>query len=238
MTELLKINDAVRICILPASDSVIHAPSSDKAPEGNQPTQHKGRIKNLKGNTVTVALALVLEDEEFLTIHPGVAVVFQKSSEEGLFTCEAVVNSLHAEPSPFVVMTRVSDFTRQQRREYFRIKVDLETRYAQYAHDNLRNGESDRWLAAALRDLSAGGACVTIKGQHQIGEELVLELPLDRGTLCMKGAVCRCQPKGRGKKILYYEVGIKFMEPTQADQSYIMSFVFAQQRKQARGRLK
>ncbi|HEX9116605.1 MAG TPA: PilZ domain-containing protein [Anaerolineae bacterium] len=234
----MKINDAVRIRILPGSDSVSQSLPANKGPEDNQFVQHQGRIKDVKGNTVTVALALVLRDDEFLTIHPGVAVAFQKSSEEGLFTCEAVVNRLQAEPSPVVVVTRVSDFTRLQRREFFRVKLSLETRYAQLGDEgNAEEREGDRWLPAALRDLSAGGACVTINGQRQVGEELVLELPLDRGTLCMKGVVCRCKATGRGKKILY-EVGIKFLEPTGADQSQIMGFVFAQQRKQVRGRLK
>lgn len=164
-----------------------------------------------------IVLGLHLEDALALKLKAGEKIVFKRAHDDGIWTYEGVVS---ADRAIKLEIPRPLKASRIQRREFCRVPVARETRFAS-ADDP---AEQRQGLALSI---SGGGLSMAVNDQSAVGDRLKLEVPLDNEIVSMEGVVRRvAAQRERGYE---YLLGIEFVDPLMIDQDKVIGFVFTRQ---------
>ena len=113
---------------------------------------------------------------------------------------------------------RAADAT--ERRQFVRIRLEAEVRYARVPAPEHRPD----WHRALLRDISGGGARLITWEKLAIKDSLLLELPLNGSLICLAGSVQHVQAgKLASQK---FEIGLQFTDINEAQRNQIVGLVF------------
>lgn len=116
---------------------------------------------------------------------------------------------------------------RVERRQFVRIRLDADVRYAKTATPEAE--QNPAWNMASLRDVSGGGARLMTREKLAVKEKVVLELPIDGKHLHLRGSVKRVQAVSA--EASKFDVGIEFVDIHESDRNKIVSLVFRLQLK-------
>jgi len=179
--------------------------------------QHDARVKKIRTETLVLAVSPQLGDDS--RISAGVPVALLKVTDDKLLVYKAAIRTIICESPLLLEVTRLKPCLDIQRRAFYRLGVQMVVSYSRVT------GE-ESWKKAGVRDISEGGICLMETTQLPVGEQLVLELPLENESVCVRGFVRRCNTTGS-----VYMVGIEFSELTAKEQQKLRKFIFAQQLK-------
>jgi hypothetical protein len=133
-----------------------------------------------------------------------------------------------------LVLEAIEAYQHPQKREHFRIDVDVPVKYWYLTGD-----EEPKPLPALRKtvNLSGGGVMIGVSTPVSTGQKLGLELILPgppRETIRCVGRVVRIIQRGEND----LDVGLHFVEIDPDDQESIIAFGFAEQRKQLRDKVR
>ncbi len=140
--------------------------------------------------------------------------------KDGIYSARCKVLYRVLEPYAHIKVTLPKKVTKEQRREYFRMPVNLLVTYKREKEESLKT--------AVTIDLSGGGFCFLSRNTLEKGEIITLNFELTNGKRYhnIKGLV-----KWKVEKVeKQYEYGIEFNEFHRRDREEIISYLFELQR--------
>lgn len=173
----------------------------------------RSRVEGVTGGAVTVS-SPVHAGGERVSARPGDRLRLTWTTPEALYGVDATVDSVAGGELPTWTLSPQGPVTRQQRRESFRLDIQLA---AQLGTDTQPAG------VAQVHDLSEGGLRCTPPSETELAEEdtVWVELPLPEGEVRLDAKVVRVSPGG--------EVGLCFQAVTEPQAEQIRAFLFSEQ---------
>jgi c-di-GMP-binding flagellar brake protein YcgR len=224
----LHLGDQVNLLFAGTAD--IEGLGSGLQPRAQRPPQLDGqpafsaKIVTMFEDLDAIALALDPVQQRNLKLSPGDNVILEKPDAEGLWLYMATVRSKNGIR---VELSWPYQSTRVERREFLRIKYHANTRYA-------LADRPDKYFPASIQDLGGGGLCLLVQEDVQIGDRLVVEVPIDSDVLLIMSAVVRKIFRNEAAR---KSIGVEFSEIKPASQDRILNFVFSQHLKTRRERI-
>lgn len=120
-----------------------------------------------------------------------------------------------------LVVRRISEIMRIQRREYYRLQMVKDVKY--------KRGDEESYRSGILKDLSGGGLRMVADLELEIGDVIDILLPLGGKELNLKGKVIRCNRVEKG-----FDLGVCFINIKGSEREQIIKFIFESQRKRIR----
>jgi c-di-GMP-binding flagellar brake protein YcgR len=132
---------------------------------------------------------------------------------------------------PLLKLSIVSDVTKIQRRNYYRLKVlkPIKVRKAL----NLKEKIFEEYFKASLIDLSGGGIGFTSTKELDENDIVEVNMELNSNIVNLFGRIVRKEFNNRSYKDMYL-YGIHFEKITEIERNSIMRFIFEEQRKLAK----
>ncbi|MCR4430527.1 MAG: PilZ domain-containing protein [Tepidanaerobacteraceae bacterium] len=159
-----------------------------------------------------------------VSLNESVKIHFSKGDSFYYFIGEIVAKKYI--PIPVLFVKPISPLIKNQRRDFFRIKITLKTK--------ISLAESCESFDGYIKDLSGGGALITTDRELKSGTLLNLQVSLMSNYFNIKGRVVRswCE-KQPGQPIVHYAAA-QFVDIDKVVQDEIIKFIFAEQRKMIR----
>jgi c-di-GMP-binding flagellar brake protein YcgR len=126
-------------------------------------------------------------------------------------------------PIPVLHVKPASPPIKNQRRDFFRIKVTLKVKISL-----LDTGE---WANGYIKDISGSGALITTNRELKKGDLINLEITLVSKILEVKSRAVRVWKEERSQCSNMYYVAVQFVDIDEVKQDEIIKFVLAEQRK-------
>lgn len=141
-----------------------------------------------------------------------------------------VVNKLFGK-IPLLRLSKVSEITKIQRRNYYRLKIINKIKVRKVI--NLKEKQFDEFFAGSLVDISGGGVAISTSKELELNDLIETNMDLNSQNICTFGTIVRkdLREDGSNSPFVY---GVKFEKITEHDRNIIMRFIFEEQRKLAK----
>lgn len=137
-----------------------------------------------------------------------------------------------------IELLRISEMTKSQRREFYRLTVikdveliednpDQEVKYIDEANQIMEDPEEISYKGI-LKDISGGGMRIITNEQLELGLNVKSSFALDKKVIDVKGIIVRSIVFD--KVVHQFDIGVEFQELSERSRSEIVSFVFQRQR--------
>lgn len=126
-------------------------------------------------------------------------------------------------PVPVLHVKPVSPFIKNQRRDYFRIKTTVKVKISLV--------ETAESLHGLIKDLSGGGALITIGRELKKGDLINIQFSIMSKIIDIKGRVVRVWQEEQLRHSRIYYTAVQFVEIDETIQDEIIKFILAEQRK-------
>lgn len=193
-------------------------------------SQYLSKVVQLHENG-TIDVLIPISKNQIIYLKNGTFLKVIVTRDTAIFEFKAkLVNKLFGK-EPLLQLERVSEVTKIQRRNYYRLKVVKAIEIRKVI--NLKEKLYDEYFCASLVDLSGGGIGInTIK---ELEENDIVEINMELNTIAVNvfGRVVRKELHTNDNKDMY-SYGIHFEKITEIDRNSIMRFIFEEQRKLAK----
>ncbi|MFO7294587.1 MAG: PilZ domain-containing protein [Clostridia bacterium] len=199
----------------------------------------RGRL-NADPKTCFSMVQDVPQDDELLITMPtikgepvvlaiGQRVTVNFFRERGQFYFEAeVMDRQQTEAIQLIRLKRVSPIHRIQRRNFYRLKINLPVLFRLAEQGNQADGAN--YIKAYTVDVSGGGMRLLTDEELKPGQQLECRLSIgEKDFLELKGLVIRVGPCVEGH--YRFEAGIKFVDILESERDRLIRFIFQQQRR-------
>jgi c-di-GMP-binding flagellar brake protein YcgR len=221
--QQLKVADRVQLVVSGADGSAQSFPGALNDNAEHEAPRYSAWVDDIQEDRIV--LGIRLEDALALKLKAGQKIVFKRAHEDGIWTYEGVVS---ADRAIKLEIPRPLKASRIQRREFCRVPMERETRFAG-ADEPVAQRQG---LALSI---SGGGLSMAVNDETAVGEHLKIDVPLDNEIVSMEGVVRRvAAQKERGYE---YLLGIEFVDPLMIDQDKVIGFVFTRQLKLRKERI-
>lgn len=156
-----------------------------------------------------------------VSLNESVKIHFNKGDSFYYFIGEIIAKKYI--PIPVLYIKPVSPFIKNQRRDFFRIKITMKTKV------NLI--ESNESFNGFIRDLSGGGALITTDRELKNGTVLNLQISLMSNNFDIKSRVVRSWYEKHPRQSGVHYAAVQFVEIDKAVQDEIIKFILTEQRK-------
>ncbi len=163
---------------------------------------------------------LPINQKQYVAIRNDDIVKINVKQKDGIYSARCKVVYKVLEPYAHIKVNLPKKVIKEQRREYFRMPVNLLVKYKRDSEEGLKT--------AVTIDLSGGGFCFLSRNTLEKGEIITLDFELTNGKKYhnIKGLV-----KWKVEKVeKQYEYGIEFSEFQKIDREEIISYLFELQR--------
>lgn len=167
-----------------------------------------------------IYIHLPLSNKQYVIARSDDIVKIVAKMEDGLYSFRSKVIYRTLEPYAHIKVTIPKKVNKEQRREYFRMPVNLVLNYC-------KEGEEKKKTAVSI-DLSGGGFCFLSRHPIEINDILNFDFQLTNGKKYnhIKGMV-----KWKVEKLdKQYEYGIEFVNLEKKDREDLISYLFELQR--------
>lgn len=158
-----------------------------------------------------------------LPVKPGDSVVI-KIIHDTIYIFKTIVRSIERSIMTYYRLELPEEGIRIQRRDDFRLSVELPARYKE-------DGKFPK--KGIVRDVSAGGLGISHEEPMDIGNKIIVELNLDGNLLVLGGVVRRSY-----KTPSSYLTGIEFNNVKSQDKEIIVKYIFDETRRRRQNRYK
>lgn len=157
-------------------------------------------------------------------LRPGLEVRLIFTTQSGMFGSVVRILGRQLEPFPGLTTSLPRVFSSvAQRREHVRLETAQPLLYGALSSD----GDKELQPGTTV-DLSGGGVFFISKFSSELGQILVINLPLGGEYVRCQGRVVRCAIEGAGGKS--YGIGVKFIDMNEQNREKIVRFIFSKQR--------
>ncbi|MGC8667105.1 MAG: flagellar brake protein [Chthonomonadales bacterium] len=211
-----------------ATSSIKNSPSATLRPVG-VPEPPLVRTEVLQVQRSAILLRLVEGDERFLERNQAVLVTV--AAPTSAYQFYATVLSVEIAEDVQVRVTRPPWVARIQRRQFFRVGVDLPTMVSVSGGGS----GSEEFYCGAIRDISASGARIGVPTQLKADTRITVRIPItdERGTLFHASVLeCRRAPKSEPYP---YVAQCAFTDLSCDTQELLLRYCFDLQRKHMLG---
>lgn len=179
------------------------------------------KIEDIENDTLVLDIPIKDNRLFHLSLNESVKIHFNKGDSFYYFIGE-IVDKKYI-PIPVLYIKPVSPLIKNQRRDFFRIKVTLKAK--------LNLIECEESFDGFIKDLSGGGALITTDRELQKGTLLNLQLCLMSKKLDIKCRVIRSWCEKLPRQTVVHYAAVQFVEIEKVVQEEIIKFIFAEQRK-------
>lgn len=174
-----------------------------------------------------VAVASPMRGEELFFVPRGTEATLYYHDPRGFFVLFGEVEE--QVPDPPLLVLRVQEVRRDQRRRFYRWEASLPVRFVPREEgEKIAPWEWERedyhWFEGVTQNISGGGILLSTSLSLYPGEEIWLELHLPSGPLRALGRVVRVVGEGREKAY-----GVEFRDLKPQDQDRICRYIFGEQ---------
>lgn len=163
---------------------------------------------------------LPISNKQYVSARNDDIVKIVLKMKDGLYSFRSQVIYRTLEPYAHIKITKPKKLNKEQRREYFRMPVNIVINYCKE--------EEEKKKTAVSIDLSGGGFCFLSKNGIEINDVLSFDFQLTNGKKYnhIKGIV-----KWKVEKLdKQYEYGIEFINLEKKDREDLISYLFELQR--------
>ncbi len=146
--------------------------------------------------------------------------------EKGKFVFKALVTDKNEKGVYKLKIERLSDITRIQERNFFRLPLSLEINKKFKVTEG--NKEITMEEICKTTDISGGGTRIFSNFNHKKNDKLLLTLYIDNKEINILGEVVRTSESSNNS--YHYEVAVKFVDIDNTDRDIIVKYIFDQQR--------
>ena len=183
--------------------------------------EYKSQLLDLKEDILYIAVPIV--EGALVPIHTGVVVKILFFKKEGIFYFYAnVIERSKDTKIPYLVVQKISELEKLQRRNYYRLEVSLPVKFKQLDDNEEYEG--------IIKDISGGGVKLHTFSQLPVEQCIEICLCLENSHMKVIGKVVRAE-KLESK---LYEYGIYFVEINEKDRDKIIRFIFNMEKKYKR----
>lgn len=188
----------------------------------------------IDATTISIAAPMSEGRLKFLTIGLKISVYFMNSRQELLCFKATVKGHRKIQPLDAFDITIDSEFSKIQRRRYYRLDVALSCQYI-VANKPLSTNDKlvfEKIDPAALKNaytknISGSGFCLILEESLEVGTILDITFDLDDTALIRVYAQVIRTISGQNKK---YEVGLHYIQLSPRDSDILNKFIFEKQR--------
>ncbi|KXZ39788.1 c-di-GMP-binding flagellar brake protein YcgR, contains PilZNR and PilZ domains [Alkalithermobacter thermoalcaliphilus JW-YL-7 = DSM 7308] len=161
-------------------------------------------------NTTLVPIRIGAKIEMYYTIE-----------SKGVFKFQAVVEDRRKSAVPYLIVKRVSDIKKIQRRNYFRLDISLPV--------DIYDLEKQLILRGYTKDISGGG--ISLLSNKTISKNSIIfcKINIENNIYNIKSKVVRSGIWEKNPDM--FEIGLSFIEITDKERNEIVGFIFKEQRK-------
>lgn len=170
-----------------------------------------------------LVLDMPIKGKQIFHIDLDESVKIHFSRDDSFYYFVGIVAAKRYIPVPVLHVKPVSPFIKNQRRDYFRIKVTIKAK--------IRLVETEELLHGYVRDLSGSGALITSGSKLKDGDLINIEFIIMSKTIDVKGRVVRVWREEHLRNPKMYYIAVQFVEIDEALQDEIIKFILAEQRK-------
>ncbi|MDR1669929.1 MAG: flagellar brake protein [Oscillospiraceae bacterium] len=139
-----------------------------------------------------------------------------------------VLQRLNKGSLSYVLLNRVGEFKRTQRRQDFRLECLLDGRIV---YTDAESGETVK-MPVIVSDISGGGTSVVSKTRFNTGDRLTVQLPIGdkMANITYQCEVRRCFEDHDSVLPMKYHVGLRFLFKDEREKDFLISRIFVMER--------
>ncbi|WP_422445787.1 flagellar brake protein [Thermoanaerobacterium sp. DL9XJH110] len=178
------------------------------------------KIEDVEPEKLVLSMPMKKNMIYFIAINKPIKIYFLKG--DFLYCVDGKVINKTYSPVPLLTAQLVGQPYKNQRREYFRLKISLDVSAKVAGSEHCVNGRT--------RDLSAGGALLLLPEEIKKGEVIEVRLSINSEDLVLKALVVRSE-KDLERRVNPYNVAVQFMEIDNNQRDFIIKFLLSEQRR-------
>lgn len=187
--------------------------------------QYQSRISDIGNNRLSVLIPY--NEGSLVPIGIGIEVQVLFASDSAAYKFKSKVINRIREPVPQLVleMPEEDDFTKIQRRKYFRLEVKRKVLYRRVDED--WEPKEEEYTKSSTIDISGGGIKMVLNEElpNNIFIELMLDIPAIEGVKIISETIRKYElPDGKA-------IGIEFLDINNRSRDALMGWLFDHQRK-------
>lgn len=178
------------------------------------------KISDIDENYQTLDLNLPMENRQYVIARNGEQVKVSVKKDDGIYCFKAKIKYRSLDPYAHIRVEFPKKLIKEQRREFFRMPVNLMVTLKKENEENLKQGVSI--------DLSGGGFCLTSRALFEKDDIVIMNFNLTNGTSVeeLRGLVKWRVNKSENQ----YEYGIEFLNLDNKLREQLISYLFELQR--------
>lgn len=178
------------------------------------------KIADMDDGHEHIDLNLPMENRQYVVARSGEYVKVSVKKDDGIYCFKSKIHFRALEPYAFIRVDFPVKLTKEQRRHFFRMPVNIII--------TIKKEEEEKPKQGVSIDLSGGGFCLISRGDYKKNDFVVLDFELTNGVK-LEGvkSVIRWQVK---KVEHQYEYGIEFVELDNKIREQLISYLFELQR--------
>ena len=178
------------------------------------------KISDIDESHETLDLNLPMENRQYVIARNGEQVKVSVKKDDGIYCFKAKIQYRALEPYAHIRVEFPKKMIKEQRREFFRMPVNLMIALKKEDEEKSKQGVSI--------DLSGGGFCLTSRALFEKNDIVIMNFDLTNGTRIddLKGIVKWRVNKSENK----YEYGVEFLNLDNKLREQFISYLFELQR--------
>ena len=178
------------------------------------------KISDIDESHETLDLNLPMENRQYVIARNGEQVKVSVKKDDGIYCFKAKIQYRALEPYAHIRVEFPKKMIKEQRREFFRMPVNLMIALKKEDEEKSKQGVSI--------DLSGGGFCLTSRALFEKNDIVIMNFDLTNGTKIddLKGIVKWRVNKSENQ----YEYGVEFLNLDNKLRKQVISYLFELQR--------
>jgi len=148
-----------------------------------------------------------------------------------------VVDRLVKDDIAYLKIEKITDITRIQRRDYFRLEYSLPIEYRKIEYEDVLKYKKSRrygnqsFHGGVTKNISGGGICVLLNEEFEVNQFLECRLSLENDKeIIFVGRILRCNKMDNYTEYFRYEAGMVYEIIDDTDKEEIIRFIYKKQR--------
>lgn len=185
---------------------------------GEENLYFSSKVEEVESGNLVLGMPIKGNQFFHIRLNESINVHFPKS-DSFFYIVGKVVGKKYI-PIPVLIVKPMSEPIKNQRRDFFRIRLTLKVKVKQAGIDEWKNGY--------VKDLSGSGALIATNCEFKKGDILNLQVPIMSKDLDLKSEVVRSWREDYSKP---YNIAVRFIDLEQEKQDEIIKFILTEQRK-------
>lgn len=188
---------------------------------GNQNIFFPSKVEDIEFGNLVLNMPMQGNQLFYIGLNESIRIHFSKGDSFYYFIGKVVGKKYI--PIPVLHVNAVSPPIKNQRREFFRIKVTMKVKISLIETGELMDGH--------IKDLSGSGALITLDRELKKGELINVRITLISKVVEVKSMVVRAWKEEHPQRSGMYYAAVQFVDIEEEKRDEIIKFILAEQRK-------